>query len=777
MLTLIISALGGWKGWLIHGFLKASLSLGAFSLFRCFTYRLQGLIYCYQRLLIKIFEIYIPMPNLIAASIQQIVNQRTQFAERISDDIQRLSLMSHSISVLENVKQKVSDHASPHLLEAIRRADLPALLNRIEAEQQYLSQLNQRFSRKGISIGVIGRARQGKSRLLQSLSGLDHTIIPDGNGSHCTGVLSVIANSDQKIRARVEFYSRTDFFQSKILPYFKELPLSPAPANLAEFVSQELPEPPAQASTVTVARYKKLQEIHENFTLYHHLLTGLTLEIPAGQIRQYVAQVNESREPIFYYLAVKQVHIQNSFPLAQAGPITLIDMPGLGDTGLVNEENLIRSLASDIDFILFVRKPDPLGATWEPADLDLYQFCEQAITQTPGVSLPACSFLVLNHTKGSTDNAKNCQDLFMTAERNGLHFSQMVTVDCSSAEEVEEKVFKEVLKDLQDKLKHWDQQYEQNYQRKMNQLDQSINQAIDYFNGIVTPTDDMKDFPIFKGLFNSLWQDLTNACENELKQLEALRDSPNQKIQDKFDSIKEDCLRNLSTLTVANIEISRNALGSYNKTYEEFLNENRTYITKQFLKLGDTLNEVLQQVKHRMYDILKNQGKLQGIIEEGESFEVTLLRETQLLEELHTPVQSFIHFQLSYLGFLHFRIREHLDTLTPDYISVRLSREDTAEDILNYITNSVEASLYKIQNEFNDWAKDLNKMSFALVEELIDQIFRAKNAKDNWEIFYQHHRMRIWVETYQELNFNQNVLKQSSEQVDKLRSFLPGMSN
>lgn len=716
------------------------------------------------------------MPTSIVSSIQQIISQRTRFAEKISDDIQRLSLMSHSISVLENVKQKVSSHASPHLREAISRADLPALLSRIEREQVYLSGLNQRFSKKGISIGVIGRARQGKSRLLQSLSGLDQSIIPDGDGSHCTGVLSVIANSDQKRRARVEFYSRTDFFQTRILPYFKELGLLPVPANLAEFVSHELPQPPLQGTPVTVARFQKLQQIHQHFALYHHLLTGLTLEIPTEQIRTYVAQVNPKRESMYAYLAVKQVHIENAFPFAEAGPITLLDMPGLGDTGLVNEEALIGSLARDTDFILFVRKPDSLGAAWEPADLDLYECCEKALEGLVGMNLSSCSFLVLNHTRGLSDNARNCEDLLRSAEGNGLRFSQMVTVDCSSVEQVEEKILRPVLLDLQAKLTDWDRQYEQDYQQKMTQLDASINQAITYFNGIVSPTDDMKDFPIFKGLFNSLWQDLTNACENNLKTLESLRDLPNIKIQEKFDSIKEDCLRHLSTLTVSNIEISRNALGSYNKTYEEYLNENRTYITKAFLKLGDTLNEVLQQVKFEVYEILKNQGKLEGIISQGEAFETILLRETRPLEELYTPLESFIHFQLSYLGFLHFRIREHLDTLTPDYISVRLSREDTAEDILNYITTSVEASLYKIQNEFDDWAKDLNKMSFALVEELIDQIFRAKNAKDNWEIFYQQHRRKIWVETYQELSFNESVLKQSSEQVDKLRSYLPGLS-
>lgn len=718
------------------------------------------------------------MSNFIVSNIQQIIQKRGQFADKITQDMQRLSLMSHSMSVLENVKLKISDHASDQIIQAINRANLPALLKRIEKEQQYLAQLNQRFSRKTISIGVIGRARQGKSRLLQSLSGLNAQVIPDGNGPHCTGVMSVIANDSHRARALVEFHSRTSFFQSTVSPYFQELDLAYSPENLAEFVSQALPDQPQDTNPVTVARYQKLQEIHRNFSSFNHLLTGLTQEVPLHQVRPYIAQVNENREASYAYLAVKQVHIDTPFPLAEAGPITLIDMPGLGDTGLVNEQKLIRSLASDIDFILFVRKPDALGAVWEPADLDLYQFCENSLEQMeiPGISLPVCSFLLLNHTRTLTDNARNCQDLEESAGRNGLFFSKIVTVDCASVEEVEEKVLRAVLDDMQDKLDDWDQQYALEYQRKMSSIDGALHEVINYFNGIFTPTDDMTDFAIFKSLFNTLWQELTNACEENLKELNAQRDAPNVQIQEKFDQIKQSCLAYAASLTIRDIELSRNALGSYNKTYEEYLNEHRTFITKEFLKLGDTLNEVIHQVRQRIFEILKTEGRLAGIAQAHEPFEVSLLRELESMPSLHLPLQSFAQFQLSYLGFLHFRIREHLDILTPDYVSVRLSREDTAEDILNYIVSSVEACLYKIQNEFDVWAKDLNKMSFALVEELLDQLFKAKNTKDNWEIFYQRNRVRIWVETYEKVHFNQQVLQQSNEQVDRLKSILSAES-
>jgi hypothetical protein len=56
--------------------------------------------------------------------------------------------------------------------------------------------LKNRFSRDTLNIGVIGRARQGKSRLLQSLTGLSAAEIPDGDRQHCTGVRSTIHHSN-----------------------------------------------------------------------------------------------------------------------------------------------------------------------------------------------------------------------------------------------------------------------------------------------------------------------------------------------------------------------------------------------------------------------------------------------------------------------------------------------------------------------------------------------------------------------------------------------------
>ena len=53
-----------------------------------------------------------------------------------------------------------------------------------------------RLRRESINIGVAGKARQGKSMILQMLTGLGDKQIPTGEGGFCTAVRSIVHNRD-----------------------------------------------------------------------------------------------------------------------------------------------------------------------------------------------------------------------------------------------------------------------------------------------------------------------------------------------------------------------------------------------------------------------------------------------------------------------------------------------------------------------------------------------------------------------------------------------------
>src|SRR5207253_2782297 len=87
--------------------------------------------------------------------------------------------------------------------------------------------------------GVVGRARQGKSRLLQSLTGLSAVEIPDGDRQHCTGVRSTVFHQPgAQAHGKVWFHSEASFLRDVVAPYYDELGLGSYPHSVAEFASR-----------------------------------------------------------------------------------------------------------------------------------------------------------------------------------------------------------------------------------------------------------------------------------------------------------------------------------------------------------------------------------------------------------------------------------------------------------------------------------------------------------------------------------------------------------
>ncbi|CAG5000152.1 hypothetical protein DYBT9275_02403 [Dyadobacter sp. CECT 9275] len=697
------------------------------------------------------------------SNISRLLSKRSAYNNDVLNEIQKLSKVSYNLSLIENSSSNPSAANTQTTDIEGSTSVIGEILQQIEAEQECLGKLQERFSKRDITIAVIGRARQGKSTILQSLSGLDSNLIPGGSGLHCTASLSRITNSDQdQASATIHFYSRDDFFNTTILPYFHSLNLSPVPKTLAEFEVSPLPVFHQSTNPIIHARYQKLKEYHDNISKYNYLLTGISKQVEQDEIYEYVTQYSENRMATYKYLAVAEIEIACRFPYPNLGKLTLIDMPGVGDVGMINEEKKIRSLSNKVDFFLFVRKPDPLGDGWSAIDLDLYKLFTEANAQTgkPLLHIKDNSFLIFNHVNISPEvnNLENCKDMQAGLAGHGMEFSDVSIIDCSNKKDVTEKVLGNISSSFINKISQLDDKIMQRSKESILSISNHIQQLLISMEEQKLPEDHINLYE-FKELFNNLWSVQTNSFENLLKQKYSLCNEPNTLVYNHFERTKDHIKSLLSKLTETDIKLSRNAVGSYNKAYEDFLNEYKSHITNEFLKLDDILFEVLKDIKNEVYEILKKEGRLIYMDNMPDSFDTVLIEEISGVSNLRNPVTSFVNFQLSYLGFLHFKIREYLNILTPDYLEIRLSRQDTDGDILNYIRHSVEACLYQIQKEFSIWSKDINKISFSLLEEFLNQIFRSNHAKDNWEIFYQLNSDKIWPEKYGKVADKQNEIR------------------
>jgi hypothetical protein len=261
--------------------------------------------------------------------IASIIDKRRPLAEKIQGVEANLRSLASALHHLEGDRNylltKVDDES---VCERLQSIDCTAVHKSITDELQALERLKVRFCRDTLNIGVVGRARQGKSRLLQSLTGLTAAEIPDGDRQHCTGVRSTIHHQPNvNTYGEVWFHSEWSFLKEVISPYYEKLRLGNQPLTIEEFVRNPLPSLPQDLPGYAEpgAMYEHLTKYHTHLEKYRHLLRESSpRRISRDEIREYVAQDTPDGQRVFFnYLAVREVKIICNFPNADVGQIAL----------------------------------------------------------------------------------------------------------------------------------------------------------------------------------------------------------------------------------------------------------------------------------------------------------------------------------------------------------------------------------------------------------------------------------------------------------------------
>ncbi|MFM9700220.1 hypothetical protein [Streptomyces europaeiscabiei] len=250
-----------------------------------------------------------------------------------------------------------------------------------------LSTVRGRVNRETVNLGVSGRARNGKSTLLQSLSGLDERQIPSGRGQPVTAVRSKIYHSLTDRGARLTMHTERSFLEEVIAPYHVELGLGPAPRDLSAFARHPYPraiddEAGEGAARPTLGPMRaRLREAQQALPSYREHLTGEIRTVDLADIRDWVAypeaDAEADRRP---YLAVRDATITCAFPIEDVTALGLVDLPGLGELTPNAEEHHLAGLRNDIDFALVVKRPTDTNAMWAREDADALQLIGRACT-------------------------------------------------------------------------------------------------------------------------------------------------------------------------------------------------------------------------------------------------------------------------------------------------------------------------------------------------------------------------------------------------------------
>ena len=709
--------------------------------------------------------------------IQAIIEQRLPLREKIAAVESNLRSLSYSLETLSHNRDRLTSQLTePEAQSNLQQLNFARLQNQIQSQLAGLDLLKSRFNRDTINIGVIGRAGQGKSRLLQSLTGLSSNEIPTGDRGHCTGVRSTILHQPGvETYGEITFHSEASFLQEVIAPYYEELGLGKVPYSLDEFRNNNLPPLPDRLcdSAEAIAKYKDhLQKYRDKLPLYRHLLDKRSsLKVEKEYIREYVAQDSiDGNDEYYNYIAVKSAIIFCTFPKSDVGQIALIDMPGLGDTGIGDESKLIEILAQDVDLALFVRMPRPMRDFWADVDVKLYDTAKSALTALP---LKQWSFLILNNTKQDSpigDNSILCQDLERKREDKGLYFADCITANCADPEAVNQKLLDPVLNYLCDRITELDRAYVSSCQESLLQLQQKVaaelNQASQALTGLAQNSN---YFPKFIELFDELWVELASGLEELLHDLRAERDLENLEFKQQVEAAVAACREDNGIPTESEIEKLRHSKGGYPNAYYECLNEVRAHLSQHFLLLDDVLKKAIDKVKTQVAQILIKQGRLGNLTEAKEAEFISAIADIipDSLKRLKLGFQTLAEFELSYRGLIQHRIRQHLDDLTPDETSLQLSPSPSATEVLSCLNSLHAEAIYKCETALDDLLAEPNQAAFAIVEEFLDRILRAKRVRQEWLKFLQEIYDRVWVEEFEQFGHNSKISQQWMAEVEK----------
>jgi hypothetical protein len=704
-----------------------------------------------------------------ADQIAEIIARRQPLAQKLNNVNQNLAALNVALDAMEQcrdmlVNQILDEDTNRRLLNI----DLTGLKHSLGDAIQIVSRYQTRFSRNTLNIGVVGLARQGKSQLLRSLTGLPDEAIPAGRFGHCTGTRSTIChNPADSPHGEVTLYTEKEFVQEVLSPYFGEaLGLWPQPFTLNDFHTNPLPELPAEKKDSLSARlkYEHLRQYKENLSDYRSLLSQASPKyVSIPQLREYVAQDDAAGQRIYRnYLAVREARIICTFPHNNLGQIALVDMPGMGDTGLGSEKQLLYALGHSVDAILFVKKPSGLGAVWSKQEVDLYDLARSAMPELP---LERWAFLVMNHVRSSSPNEanlENCQRL-LTEKSEHLRFADSIIADCADAEEANNVVLQKVLDYLTQNVERLDRLYLHSCSEYLKTFHDRVNmemlRARDVLGKATDPV--QGEFNLFFHLFQETEKKLAGGLEAHLRELRDHRIEPNQAVYESIVEAKEKSRLDTGIPSLEEIEETRNLLGSYQSACHYHLHFVRTHLTQHFESLDQSLTGSLDFVKSRIADILRGEQR-------GRLLHLSSKTGVEFLKDMTTLVQDypkvlypafalFAEFRLSYQGYLYYRLRRHLDCLTPDGGEAQIGSTPSAQEVRDILIAMQKIAIEALKEEFHEWPIEINQAAFAIAEEFIDRILRSREARNEWQSFYMENRAQIWPEKFEQLTVNNTL--------------------
>ena len=709
---------------------------------------------------------------------------QTNFATQIDTILQQLHGVAAKISIVQNNADELlnclatlDSKQSNMLAELGDRAfktklqniDFQIFIDKLKKAQTQLNKLQSRFGRKTLNIAVVGIAGQGKSRLLQTLTGLSADVIPDGKDGDCTAVRSNIyhrSELDNEINITVKYHNESSFLQEVILPYYQELEITPLPRSLAEFSSLQLDDN-LDFNQVKRDKYEHFKTYYNKLDSYRHLLQESSKKsqknIDPNQLKSYITQDNrEDRD----YLAIKEVDIYCNFPKSDIGNIAFVDMPGLGDSKINNYQSLLQTLGEDIDFVLFMRMPGTIYRQTNDLDSTFYDLANSAI---PNLPIKEWSFYVVNYYP-QLGNKLGC-DKFQTKVKQKNIVADAVIADCANTKEVNQNVLAPVLDYLTEHLNSLDIQYTDKCQSQLVELQTEISKQLERVSVHTQEAISFGDLTTrYTNLFNELYESLHTKLSNEAKAINNAKNSNNAQLAEFIQQAINDSNAEDKVPTVERLAEAVQKL-SYAEVFPQQLRILHANINKPFNKVDDCLKDSLSEAKGKIVDILIECGKLDKIIsntqlEQNDFFDNLLQAIPEHLEvdKLKSALITIKNATLSYEAEIKKILDKHKHHLDPDktkyqlgnktknrFQLIRKEEKITPQYLRQTLIRAYTAAIAESKPELMKLAADPNRKLANMIKTFVEEAFlddENGKVKDDWRKFLSYYIAEIWSDEF-----------------------------
>jgi len=719
-----------------------------------------------------------------AQRIQSILDSRRPMAEKTRTAENTLVSAENALRQFRDFIPRFAEKLDGEAAQNIKAlgADASTLISEIEKEKSNINLLSARFSRQTLNIGVAGRAQQGKSSLLQKLSGLSSAEIPSGNGQHCTGAPSVIVHEDiNETYAEIKFHTEASFLEEVIAPFFDRFKwLGSSPISISDFFSKEI-KPPVKSPTQAIDEefIQRLVFLHENLPHYRQHLGAPTKTVKKEEIRSFIAQddVNYNRSnketgiPYCTWCAVSVAVIHCRFPHADLGAITLADTPGIGDFFSGAEDRLIKLIGNNLDSIIFVRKPDPKDAMIKLEDAGLHDVVRKAIQ---ALDIESWTYFLINkNTSPEISGGNNVAIIpsYKTAlAASSIRTKKTFITDVFNPAELEQ-TFNEFLSDIADNLGNLDQILFEKHSEGLRSIGAHINafsiRAANALPGIsVVAPDESK----LLTLFNTLWTRVSNNLQNIVKEYKDSRDTPDEAFLATLREIFKALEAGPQLPGAAQIAEESAGPGLMKWQADKF-HELRVRLANSFEGIDKCLDASFDQLRAKVLDVFESQnaGKLENV--KSDAFankwkELMDLWQGHFEQEIVThAVELFLASGLSFRGFIQPRVRQALDVLdtsskvAADFV---FAPGDSIDEVIEKLTMAWEQATAVCREEMRRMAKEPSMARFAAVEDFVDAIVRQggeQQAKDRWRLFYRELRSEIWKDDFAQLEADTRLRK------------------